>query len=95
MQKVDNNKFLLANVVGFRAKEILEGSIPFIDDYNPLNPIETSMNELSRGKFTVSLLKEPPAKPMKEIEEKAKDFWAIDNLEKKEPKKAKKVIKKK
>jgi DNA-directed RNA polymerase subunit K/omega len=93
MQKV-NNKFLLANALSQRAKEIGEGSLPYIEDFNPLNPIETAMKEFSADKFKVKILEGPPKKPIKIIEDKARDFWTIDNLEKKDQKKVKKEKKK-
>jgi len=92
--KITDNKFLLSNAVATRAKEILDGSIPYIDDFNPLNPIETAMKEFSAGKLKIKILEGPVAKPLKVIEQKAKDFWTIDNLEKKDHKKAKKTKKK-
>ncbi|MCX5749904.1 MAG: DNA-directed RNA polymerase subunit omega [Candidatus Saganbacteria bacterium] len=89
--KVTDNKYLLSNAIATRAKEISEGSIPYIDDFNPLNPIDTAMKEFAAGKLKIKILSGPVAKPLKVIEQKAKDFWTIDNLEKKEHKKAKKT----
>ncbi len=90
-----SNKFLLSNALAQRAKEISEGSLPYIEEFNPLDPIDTSMREFVDNKFSVKVLKGPVEKPVKEIEQKAKDFWSIDTLEKKELKKSKKVSKKK
>ena len=90
-----SNKFLLSNALAQRAKEISEGSLPYIEDFNPLNPIDTAMREFVENKFTLKILKGPAEKPLKETEQKAKDFWSIDTLEKKELKKTKKVNKKK
>lgn len=87
-KKSGTNIFLLANAIATRAKEISEGSIPFVEDYNPVNPIETSMKEFSRGKFDIKILKGPAPKPMKVIEAKAKDFWTLDNLQKETRKKS-------
>lgn len=94
MSKIDN-KFLLSNALALRAKELNEGSLPYIEDYNPLNPIQTAMKEFADNKFALKVLEGPPAKPLKIIEAKARDFWTIDNLEKKEHKKVKKTKKKK
>ncbi len=90
-----SNKFLLANAIAQRAKELGEGSLPYIEDSNPLNHIETAMNEIANNKLELRILEGPAPKPIKVIEAKAKDFWTIDNLERKEHKKAKKPSKKK
>ena len=90
-----SNKFLLSNALAQRAKEISEGSLPYIEEFNPLDPIDTAMREFVENKFGVKVLKGPVEKPVKEAEKKAKDFWSIDTLEKKELKKTKKVSKKK
>ncbi len=79
---------MLSNAIAQRAKEISEGSIPFVEDYNPINPIETAMKEFSRGLFDIKSLKGPAPKPMKVIEAKAKDFWTLDNLQKETRKKS-------
>ena len=90
-----SNKFLLSNALSQRAKEISEGSLPYIEEFDPLNPIDTAMREFVEGKFSLKILQGPSEKPVKAVEQKAKDFWSIDTLEKKELKKTKKVIKKK
>ena len=94
MLKKVKNKFLLSNAISTRAKEINEGSLPYIEEFNINNPIETAMKEFAANKFDLKVLSGPAAKPLKEIEAKAKDFWSIDNLEKKEIKKSKKPKKK-
>ncbi len=88
------NKFLLANAISTRAKEINEGSLPYIEEFNINNPIETAMKEFASSKFDLKVLAGPVAKPLKEIEAKAKDFWGIDNLAKEDVKKSKKPKKK-
>lgn len=92
-----NNKFLLSNAVAMRAKAISEGSIPYIDDFNPLNPIETAMKEFAGKKVEMEILKGAPAKETKVSEEKAKaqKFWGLDSLEKEDSKKGKKPKKEK
>ena len=85
-----NNRFLLANAVATRAKEILDGSLPYVEDSNPLNPIETAMNEFATSKVTIKILDGPPAKIEKIAE--VRDFWAKEvNLEKEDKKKGKKT----
>ena len=90
-----HNKFLLTNAISARAKEINQGSLPYVEDFNPNNSIYTAMNELASNKIKIKVLEGPPAKPLKAIEEKPRDFWTIDNLEKKEIRKAKKEKKSK
>lgn len=92
--KREKNKFLLSNAVAQRAKEISSGSIPYIEDFNIADPIDTSLKEFAENKVIVKILEGPKEKPLKVIEAKARDFWTIDNLEKKEHKKAKKTKKK-
>jgi DNA-directed RNA polymerase omega subunit len=86
-----NNRFLLANAVATRAKEISEGSLPYIEDSNPLNPIETAMNELARNKVEIKILEEPPKKEIRLPE--ARDFWNVNGgLEKEDKRKARKSV---
>ena len=94
LKKIDN-KFLLTNAIALRAKEINAGSLPYIADADMTNPIGIAMEEFADDKFKVKILAGPPPKPIKVIEQKARDFWTIDNLEKKDHKKAKKTKKKK
>ena len=80
-----NNKYLLANAVAERAKEISDGSIPYIEDPNPLNPIETAMEEFGRGKVEVKILDGPPQKAARASE--VEDFWAREGHMEKEGRK--------
>jgi DNA-directed RNA polymerase omega subunit len=84
LKKIDN-KFLLVNAIAVRAKEISEGSLPYIEDSNPLNPIETAMNELARDKIEVKVLDAPVKKESRSTE--ASDFWALDSVDKEGAKK--------
>ena len=85
-----NNRFLLANAVATRAKELLDGSLPYVEDSNPLNPIETAMNEFAFSKVAIKILDGPPKKAEKAAE--TRDFWAKEvNLEKEDKKKSKKA----
>ena len=93
LMKKNKNKFLLSNAISQRAKEIGDGSLPYIEEFNVNNPIETAMNEFAANKFEIKVLEGPAAKPLKEIEAKAKEFWSIESLEKKEHKKTKKIEK--
>ncbi len=86
-----NNRFLLANVVADRAKAITEGSLPYIEDANVANPIETAMEELREGRIGFKILEAPSKKSEKASE--IKDFWGPRevNLEKEDKKKSKKT----
>lgn len=91
------NKFILTNAIGLRAKEISEGSLPYIDNGEVINPIETAMKEFAAKKLKVKISEAPTEKAIKkaEIKAKAKEFWTLDDLEKKDTKKAKKSKKEK
>jgi len=52
------NKFLLVNAVAGRAKQIMEGSLPYVDNFNPENPIETAMKEIAEERISVEISKE-------------------------------------
>ena len=89
--KLVKNRFLLANAIATRAKEISEGSLPYIEDFNPLNPIETAMNEMARQKVEIKILEGPPKKELKAPD--VKDFWNVEGgLEKEDRKKAKRTL---
>lgn len=91
------NKFILTNAIGLRAKEISEGSLPYVDDGEVINPIKTAMMEFAAKKLKVKIAEAPTEQTIKkaEIKAKAKEFWTIDDLEKKDAKKAKKSKKEK
>ena len=86
-----NNRFLLANVIADRAKALIDGSLPYIEDVDTSNPIETAMNELKEGKIGYKLLEAPSKRAEKAAE--TIDFWAPKeiNLEKEDKKKSKKA----
>lgn len=85
-----SNRFLLANAIATRAKEIIDGSLPYVEDSNPLNPVETAMNEFGGTKLGIKILDGPPKREEKAVE--AKDFWSKEvNLEKEDKKKSKKT----
>lgn len=86
-----NNRFLLANVIADRAKSLTEGSLPYIEDSDVTNPIETAMNELKSGKISFKILEAPAKKAEKTSD--IKDFWAPRevSLEKEDKKKSKKT----
>lgn len=93
-----SNRFLLANVVADRTKSLIEGSLPYIEDSDVANPIETAMNELKQGKIWYKILEAPSKKSEKASE--IKDFWtprdiSLEKEDKKKPKKSRTSSKKK
>ncbi len=58
------NKFLLSNAVAGRAKQITEGSLPYVNDFDPTNPIITAIREIARDKIRIKLLTAESKKPI-------------------------------
>ena len=50
------NKFLLSNAVAGRAKQISEGSLPYVDNFDPTNPIITAMREIASEKIKIKMV---------------------------------------
>lgn len=50
------NKFLLSNAVAGRAKQIAEGSLPYVDNFDPTNPIITAMREIASEKIKIKMV---------------------------------------
>lgn len=87
------NRFLLSNAVAFRAKQITGGSLPYINDFDPSNPIVTAIREIFSEKIKIKFLDAPKKKkpeellisPEEEEEEekkKKKSSGALDRLAK-------------
>lgn len=57
------NKFLLSNAVAGRAKQITEGSLPYIDNFDPTNPIITAIREIASDKIKIRMMTESSKKP--------------------------------
>ncbi len=82
------NKFLLVNAASGRAKQVSEGSLPYIDNFDPTNPVITALREIAADKIRIRVLT-GPAKKAQELlmteEEEAPS--ALDRLAKgkKEP----------
>jgi len=90
------NKFLLSNAVAGRAKQISEGSLPYVDNFDPTNPIITAIREISNDKIKIRMMTADSKKPQEiEVLEKAEDRSALTKLakEKKAPAKKKKAKK--
>ena len=81
------NKFLLANALGKRAKQIGEGSLPYVDDFNPANPIITAMKEIAADKIKIKVLSGPAQKPQTLLlEEEGRPRISLAKEEKKKTK---------
>ena len=89
--KKAKNKFLLSNAVAGRAKQISEGSLPYVNDFDPTNPIITAIREIARDKIRIKILTADSKKPIeiKMVEEE--EPTALKKL----AKSAKAVVKKK
>jgi len=56
LEKVDYDKYLLANAVGKRAEEIAAGAVPLVDaDPKVVKHTDIALQEIAEGKLTVSL----------------------------------------
>jgi DNA-directed RNA polymerase subunit K/omega len=66
------NKFLLSNAVAGRAKQISSGSLPYIDNFDPSNPIITAIREIASDKIRIKMATAESKKP-KEVEVLAKE----------------------
>ena len=53
------NKFLLANAISGRSKQIAEGSLPYVDDFNPANPIVTALKEIAADRIKIKISTAP------------------------------------
>ena len=57
------NKFLLSNAISGRAKQIHEGSLPYIDNFDPTNPIITAIREIASDKIKIKMTTAASKKP--------------------------------
>ncbi|HVN67336.1 MAG TPA: DNA-directed RNA polymerase subunit omega [Candidatus Sulfotelmatobacter sp.] len=56
------NKFLLVNAAAGRAKQVAEGSLPYIDNFDPTNPVITALREIAADKIRIRVLTGPAKK---------------------------------
>ena len=49
------NKFLLVNAAAGRAKQIIDGSLPYVNDFDPNNPVITALREIAAEKFRIKM----------------------------------------
>ncbi len=90
------NKFLLVNAAAGRAKQVAEGSLPYVDNFDPSNPVITALREIAADKIRIKVLTGPSKKAQELIlaeEEEARPH-ALERLAKEKkasaPKKKKK-----
>ncbi|OGC22809.1 DNA-directed RNA polymerase subunit omega [candidate division WOR-1 bacterium RIFOXYB2_FULL_42_35] len=57
------NKFLLSNAAAGRAKQIIEGSLPYVNHFDPNNPLVTALREIADDKIKIKILAGPTNKP--------------------------------
>jgi DNA-directed RNA polymerase omega subunit len=91
------NKFLLVNAAAGRAKQISEGSLPYVDNFDPSNPVITALREIAADKIRIKVMTGPTKKAQELIvaEEEAAKPSALNRLAKEKkasapPKKEKK-----
>lgn len=70
--KKTENKFLLANAAAGRAKQIAEGSLPYVNNFDPNNPLVTALREIAADKIKIKVLT-GAAKKQAELLKKAKE----------------------
>ena len=90
------NKFLLSNAAAGRARQIVEGSLPYVNHFDPNNPVITALREIAADKIRIKVMTGPSqkAQPLLASEEEAApsamDRLARDKKAKKEKKEKKK-----
>lgn len=57
------NKFLLSNAAAGRAKQIVDGSLPYVSNFDPNNPVVTALREIAADKVRIRVLSGPSKKP--------------------------------
>ncbi len=88
MDKI-RNKFLLVNATITRAKQILAGSLPYVDDFDPTDAITTALKEISADKIKIKVGKEI-IKPQEPVETETRKRPSLAKEEKKKTKAPKK-----
>ena len=85
------NKFLLSNAAAGRAKQITEGSLPYVNHFDPNNPVITALREIAADKIRIKVLSAPSKKAEDLlVKEEEKGPSAIKRLAKEGKKKKKK-----
>jgi len=78
------NKFLLSNAAAGRAKQIVDGSLPYVSHFDPNNPVITALREIASDKVRIRVLSAPSKKPQELLAKEEAMFSpsAIERLEK-------------
>jgi len=77
------NKFLLSNAVAGRAKQIAEGSLPYVNNFDPTNPIITAIREIANDKIKIRMVTAASKKPLEvEVLQKEEAPSALTRLAK-------------
>lgn len=92
------NKFLLSNAAAGRAKQIVEGSLPYVNHFDPNNPVITALREIAADKIRIKILTGPSKKPqglLTRVEEERRPSALLRLAKEKKGKKEKKKERKK
>ena len=84
------NKFLLSNAIAGRAKQVSDGSLPYVSDFDPTSPISTAIKEIANDKIKVKVLKSPPKESLlagAPVKEEKKEMSILEELAKQKRKK--------
>jgi len=78
------NKFLLTNAAAGRAKQIVDGSLPYVDHFDPTSPVITALREIAADKIRIKVLTGPSKKPQEllKIEDEEEAPSALERLAK-------------
>lgn len=76
------NKFLLANAASGRAKQIVDGSLPFVNNFDPNNPVVTALREIAADKLKIKILTGPSKKAQELLTEEEEAPSALERLAK-------------
>jgi DNA-directed RNA polymerase omega subunit len=89
------NKFLLSNAAAGRAKQIVDGSLPYVSNFDPNNPVITALREIAADKIKIKILSGPSKKVQEIIERDDEKPSALARLAREKKAPAKKKEKKK
>jgi len=92
------NKFLLSNAASGRAKQIVEGSLPYVNHFDPNNAVITALREIAADKIRIKVLSAPTKKATQLLgaeKDKKKNGSVLDRLAKGKKSRENKVEKKK
>lgn len=67
------NKFLLTNAAAGRAKQIVDGSLPYVDHFDPTSPVITALREIAADKLRIKVLTGPSKKPQELLKDEEEE----------------------